>query len=1308
MSDAFKVFAQRRLEGRKQATLERLIAQLSTSQQSSEKVTVLPTLLSDARRYADTVGVLSADHFQALVTTTESFSTVTTQADLGAQAAEQLNDNAAHYRFRLIQSLASEARRTESEHAEISALMAVGDVIGALNLARTASFKEDRLRLLASALAQAAEQGHELESGAVDELRQLCLSVDVDQLGETIVDIAGDVFAVAPAAALQLIERFGKASTKGNALDWIFAMLSVRHLVKGRHARTEDSTFSNLQERIADSRLRIVSESIGLVGSNSDPTWVLGHCRRLPSASDRLAIARMWLQLNGRRPDAAQVAAWAIDLAIETPEYALTVSVLRQLAMCLPYASDSTLTIALIDKFDAQVYATSLRSPSAEYVRLQLLLARAQAKHAPEAARLRTVELYLFIEGLEDLAVKAECLARLFAWLPILEPDKTSTDVRQHLSSLVDELLRHSAGHDDVLLPVLRPLVPNHAQLAFDLADRANTDVRRNELIAELAREYSKAPATEQSVAAIATQLAKVADVRRRGVALVLVLSELSKQAETGHHARQLWSAIKDLPLDEDKAQGFAYLARCLGPGEASTGALEEMQAALGRLQDPQRRAEVGFGLIREVAAIDKTLAVALLATLRGESSGEARSNTSGRGFALTIRLASRALAAVAATEAGFDVELARVLELTKRMPDTGERMTVLSELAFWLSKAGRTDLASKMHRELIQPNLDQAHAESQGQYWFCLALSGWLLYQQHDVAFWDAIKSVPPVERDRILGTTIRTLIQDVPPPEPCGTRPDYTRPLSYKVAMSVLALLEHSKDDGLMFWAIRAITRSATMADTEITREQRANLQEKAASLVERTLPVPNKIQHNGYKWACVAELNRMSDSRVEDWRELAAWAKQLPNVPDAAFTLSLVASAAPRKFQALRKEVIESAVQLARTIRVATERIDCLLSLGDQVWVTDNQLGKSLVKEAATILKGAESDDTESQERRTERLLDIAYRISPEFALAISVDLDSDPARSRAIRRKRIPFITLEARNQMLEGRVEFKTLDEGQGTILGRAAWKNLSALNATLLPPQAAKDMRRVLDEAAHWPLAVTFPAYAWYAQNLVDRGGPTRQKGVALRELAQANILAAELAPVFASGAQAAKDHSAVQPLHFTNRVVIAAGERSKALKVLGDWCNGRELPYLKIADQFFGPDDLDLLKVVLGAHPNCSVHILTSSKHMSQLQLQTPAEAFSHAWARISNMRHASIDVTIAGVPPHMRSPLHDRWWISAGAALDFGTSANSLGIGQESSIKLCDEGEARVLEQSVDRFLNRTTRRIESEVISYLTFSI
>src|SRR5690606_7961628 len=81
-------------------------------------------------------------------------------------------------------------------------------------------------------------------------------------------------------------------------------------------------------------------------------------------------------------------------------------------------------------------------------------------------------------------------------------------------------------------------------------------------------------------------------------------------------------------------------------------------------------------------------------------------------------------------------------------------------------------------------------------------------------------------------------------------------------------------------------------------------------------------------------------------------------------------------------------------------------------------------------------------------------------------------------------------------------------------------------------------------------------------------------------------------------------------------------------------------------------------------------IKVLTSREHIKNVTKGDPQEEFSSAWRELSDMAPPDIEIIIVGYGNKGTHPIHDRWLISNGKGLRFGTSINSVGITRTTEI--------------------------------------
>jgi hypothetical protein len=141
----------------------------------------------------------------------------------------------------------------------------------------------------------------------------------------------------------------------------------------------------------------------------------------------------------------------------------------------------------------------------------------------------------------------------------------------------------------------------------------------------------------------------------------------------------------------------------------------------------------------------------------------------------------------------------------------------------------------------------------------------------------------------------------------------------------------------------------------------------------------------------------------------------------------------------------------------------------------------------------------------------------------------------------------------------------------------------------------------------------------------------------------------------------------------------IEAGQRDKAIRIIREWLTEIKPQVLKISDPYFGPSDLELLKIVLEAQPTCRVEILAGEKKQHELGLTLPYDsAYRDHWKEICQHDPPDTHIVIAGLTSNTESPVHERYLISEPHGLELGTSFGGLGRSKVSKISRLSRARA------------------------------
>lgn len=153
-------------------------------------------------------------------------------------------------------------------------------------------------------------------------------------------------------------------------------------------------------------------------------------------------------------------------------------------------------------------------------------------------------------------------------------------------------------------------------------------------------------------------------------------------------------------------------------------------------------------------------------------------------------------------------------------------------------------------------------------------------------------------------------------------------------------------------------------------------------------------------------------------------------------------------------------------------------------------------------------------------------------------------------------------------------------------------------------------------------------------------------------------------------------------------------------------WLEANADEYVKFCDSYFGPGDLEFLRLIIGAAPSCNVKILTSKKHL-KAQASITVDRFEDEWLQVCDQDPPETEIIALGVDGSEDILIHDRWLLTKGAGLRLGTSFNSLGITKVSEISEMEGAMAATHETNLDRYFTKQ-RLVDGQRVSYWTFAL
>jgi hypothetical protein len=360
------------------------------------------------------------------------------------------------------------------------------------------------------------------------------------------------------------------------------------------------------------------------------------------------------------------------------------------------------------------------------------------------------------------------------------------------------------------------------------------------------------------------------------------------------------------------------------------------------------------------------------------------------------------------------------------------------------------------------------------------------------------------------------------------------------------------------------------------------------------------------------------------------------------------------------------------------------------------------KACIEQAFRLTIGANTD-VSAQQRS---IIDVANRVSDEFARSLIALLDDDPV---LVRRKR-----LRSRTRMFE--VLKKLPQELSDTTLAELTPHETVELCGLMLEGLhdgsvafvSAGKAHLFMERVEQLSLREAYPLLSWAVENAVVAHATTPYGSTYMIEMFDAYADACELAirVVSRSAGYQAGVTEAVSASFEARGETIEPGQRERALQIIGEWLRSQRPDTLKVCDPYFSPADLEILKVVLEIVPNCKVQILAGDKKQKDLQLQPPYDdAYEQEWRRISQHNPPQTDLVFAALVRNGDCPIHERWVLSRGKGLKLGSSFSGLGRNRVSEITALPDAVAAANDALLDQYLNCRVRDNKGERVRYFT---
>lgn len=1323
VSEPYRRFVATKVYAYKDSVTELLISDLICEPSSDMAVSYLPSLYAESNRLDDLLSLLSSDHLVLVAQKSQSLNPLLQNTGLGIKAAKELQRDGDLLKFSLQKSAVEEIDGSEIWRSEIDARMSLNEYDSALALAQSTTLIEDRLHALAVIAKAKAEKGFSEEPELNSQIRQLVDKIDTENLGERAVEIASDLIYSNPDLAMELVEKSTGKHKSERTLDYAIARLSIATLEKSNEQDPSEA-IDKLHTKVSDPLVDEFLTGVSLLVGDYSSAKVIAEAAKISSTSDRIFLLKQWAVVNYRSQDAYDVVNFALSEIFRSTEYAPNAQDFRELATPLPFISDLDKVQSLINDIDSQKGNIERIGPTEDYVRMELLIARAAVKISPEAAELRLVDMYIYSSYIEDIVMKSTCLANIYNTLTKIDPDrkfeivhKLHKSTQDELCVNIKELLATTAEQYRSTKSIINALANTQPEIVIDLCKSLNTEMRRDYAYLEFAKSIVKYDDTPD-ICLIKRISSSIKNTNVKSSVTIELFDKMSKvKTQNIEFLKSILcfiETISDIPITSERCRTYCNAYKYLylhdpNYNELRQSLLQKIVTSWEAIDVDWLKIDIGFKIVKKLSEHDLEAANGMFdKVINFRSKILVDSAVVAQVYVTGIKLLIRAYAGLLPRHIDSDDDFTVIETMINKISSSGERAGLWTELALKLYIHDRYDKFKRVVTQYIKPLIEKVSDKDTTYKNRIIIIASPALYCLHKSSADEIINKLCIQERDAAYERIIWFLLRKVSLSEPYDTSGKIIYKLTYEEIDDIIEVMKKMiYDDSSLYSIINRLCETlSSKRYKKLNVQQFTKLVSSLENLIISRFPGRYHILHDGYKIISLAHIFRLKQAPLRDFLQLAEDARKIPNVSDKALVLSSVAVSIRYLDKASSNDILDEVYLMVMSLPSLYDKIDRLEAVADLTVDVDMSICKKFTKSAFEISRAINQDEAYPRQRR---LIDIAYRLDRNYANVLTDMLDDDPARNMHKQNLKDHIDVLRIKNEL--GNTTSNNTDINDVQKYADAAWMLLGALNANKARTVHFSNLRHYIQAASKLPITESYPIYSYVIENAIHRVSNTDDATKILRPLFDATQRCVEISALLVKRSSCNLDKAISQSMTTAdNSIIIKPGQRDKAIQYISKWIEHEAKTYLKICDPYFCLEDLGLLLIVQSLAPNIRIEILTSLFQQRQEKVEQPfSEAYKKHWrTHVSNQQPPFSKIVIVGTEKSGESPIHDRWWVTDNAGLRVGTSFNSIGLSKESDISILTKEESNVRQVDIEQYLNMMAYEHKGERLIYELFNL
>jgi len=1312
VSDAHRRFCSNLLADLRDEAIKAQIDYLVQHPGSAVAVRFLPVYYQQLGQTQELIRLLSSEHFCQLLEETESVRTLQNRAELGLKTASVLAQVSEVFNFSIKRSVFSSIAGADGIKSEIRALVALGEVRAALYLAQESVVREERLAFLCAFAQRCKDTLNFVDPEVLSYIRETAKGIKFEELGDKSIDIACELVSVDPELAMSIFDDAQKGVNDSKETDIAFVRMT---LAAGKSSPADrEKSFGLVSRRISDENLQRFTSSLNALMTNFSADRIISITETIDEIH-RLPFLCRWLRKQKKMDKTLKVASYALDLMIGTSTYSPKMRDLGDIASALPFFASRDDAVALINRIDGQVGIIRDASVSADSTSMQMSLAEAEYRIDPARSANRVIESYYEILELDSPESQLECFAIMLEALYRIndlelfeKKHQLKTLISDELRAILDKVLRDSADQFLIVKGALKALAKVDLAAACTIAGRLNNLSRREEAFSHIVRTIFVGECDDNLLDEAFKTITriKIADNREAVIDSCIHSLVTSKRSIRETLFDQLTTAVCAFENAERTCSAVIALAEiwASNPTYNCERLIDLFSKQIDLVDSAWSRADFCFCFASSLASENKEVAKGYYdkgASIKSDAVIGSRDLTQVVVYCLV--LLNRAFSGAMRAKCFDDDFMTRYLRLVEYIPSSLAKSEVLGDLACraWIAK--RLDVADSLMRQSFIPLIDSALSKNSRQGAHLIATLFPAMYcTRPDVAV-SYVTKMPRVFLEQVIMNTIDLILTRSTLSDPAFDEKADKLAITHADAMSVFTLIKHLETDSKIYSAADGLisTLSAKVNRNSLTINQRRDLAAKLREVFSAKLPDPENIQHEGYLILCEALALVLSEEvSYKSWELLVNRGRKISNLADSGFVLQRLASILPKKFSSLFEELNKEAIALYSRLPSPIDQVNHLIDMSSATSVIYAKQG---LRAAMTMTLA--SRDVDLAKRSQRRIVDLADKISPQFADEVSDMIDQDPTREIAKQEVMERRATLSVKRKLANNR-NSEEITEAEVEHLPEASWMNTASLMSGRIETRDPELFIEYLKKSSSLPLENAYPVLVWHVENLTKKYSNARSGDAEILSLVENLLLTSELTlnlvdRLSRRRKQYALANAAEDKLSFP----LGVNNRDECVEFLASWLSNCSDDII-LCDPYFGPDQLGFLRLIVANCPSCSLTILTSKAFLVENSALSD-ESFLRKWNEMMDQDPPATTIIATSYLSTAKSPIHDRWLICGNRGVALGTSFGSLGTGKLTGIVPMTSEHVTSVASILDRFIDGE-RTIDGTKVGYSSFTL